>query len=41
LQKVADTACHKNKVNSCYLYFNNTAGMAAIEKADGLNEYLL
>jgi len=40
LQRVADAACHEKKIKSCYLYFNNTAGMAAIENGKWLNEYL-
>ena len=40
LQKVADTVCHAKKIKNCYLYFNNTASMAAIENGKWLNEYL-
>ena len=41
LKKTADTANHETKVSDCYLYFNNTAGMAAIENGTWMNQYLL
>jgi len=40
LKNIGDTVNQEKKVESCYLYFNNTASMAAIENGRWLNEYL-
>jgi len=40
LKNIADTIIQEKEVKSCYLYFNNTAGIAAIENARWISQYL-